>query len=300
MGKAAEEAGKKVINWKEVLSGRSEANPMYDYSDRYMRYKQETDIIKNRGELFDMQALRNMSPSDVQMWNSEKYREMMKKAVGDLPQGETDSLNPFRRKDHMNIWKYFAEKRGYEGTGDSIDKETRDKDKVFGKYGDAANDYFKAAQNERRIGQLAQLLPMLSGMDTASATKALINIYGGDMRLDEKGVDYLRNTDMSRFFSEKPYDKLGDRPQFATVGSVEGYNSMIAMTTPEIVELQANRESIEKLNETISANSKEERREFEDLFKQYVTNDLKTIADNTSKMAGKVPLSTQEPSYDNP
>jgi hypothetical protein len=75
---------------------------------------------------------------------------------------------------------------------------------------------------------------------------------------------------------------------------------MIAMTTPEIVELQANRESIEKLNETISANSKEERREFEDLFKQYVTTDLKTIADNTSKMVGTVPLSTEQPDYDNP
>lgn len=299
MGKAAEEAGKTVINWKDVMSGRSEANPMYDYSGRYMNYKRGTDVIKSRGELFDMQALRNMSPYDVQMWNSQTYRDMMKKAVADFPQGE-DSLNPFRRKDHMNLWKYNLEKKSYEATGDVANKEIRDKDKVFGKYGDAANDFFKAAQDERRIGQLAQLLPMLSGMDPTTAKRALTNIYGDDLRLDEKGIDYLRNIDLSKYFSVKPYDKLGDRPQFATVGSVEGYNSMISMTTPEVEELQAIRDAVKNLNDIISEDDKQTRRLFENDFQDYVKTHLEKIANNTGKMAGDVPLSTEQPNFDNP
>mgnify|MGYP003761013493 CR=1 FL=1 len=272
--------------------------------ERFSSYKAGTQMIENRGELFDMQAHRNMSPSDVQMWNSEKYREMMKKASAELPQGSIypEEILPFKRTgdrllDHAEKLRVLEEKRRYETTGDSLTPEEREKNKGYGKYGDAANDFFKAVEDERRIGQLAKLLPMLSSMDPASATKALRNIYGDDLRLDEKGIDYLRNIDMSRFFSVKPYDQLGDRPQFATVGSVEGYNSMIEMTTPEIEELQLIGEAIKKLNEDISANNKEERREFEDMFQKHVEQYLSTIADNTGKMAGTVPPSNEVPDY---
>lgn len=285
---------------QKVQSFRNEVSEGPAYTDRYMSYKRGTDMIKNRGELFDMQALRNMSPSDVQMWNSQTYRDMMKKAVGDLPQGDVFPENMFSSQYGGDTSKFFEERRRWETSGDSIDKETRDKNAVFGRYGDAANDFFRAAQKELRIRQLAQLLPMLPSMDRADARNALRNIYGDDLRLDDKGIDYLRNIDMSRFFSVKPYDKLGDRPQFATVGSVEGYNSMIATITPEVEELQVIREYLEKFNDMISENSKEEGRKFEDMFQNYVTQYLSTIADNTGKMAGKVPLSNEVPDYDNP
>lgn len=285
---------------KKVQSSRNEVSESPAYTDRYMSYKRGKDMIENRGELFDKQAIRNMSPSDVQMWNSQTYHDMMKKAVDGFPQGDMFPEIMFSSQYGGDTSKFFEERRRWETSGDTLTKDVRDKDAVYGKYGDAAKDFFKAAQNERRTGQLAQLLPMLSGMDPASAKKALTNIYGGDLRLDDKGIDYLRNTDMSRFFSVKPYDKLGDRPQFSTVGSVEGYNSMIETISPEVEELQVIGDAVRILNENISGNSEEERRGFEDLFQNYVAKHLSTIADNTSKMVGNVPLSTEQPDYDNP
>lgn len=294
-------AGFEVEKFAERIQiSRNEVSEGPAYTDRYMSYKRGTDMIKNRGELFDMQALRNMSPSDVQMWNSQTYRDMMMKAVGDFPQGDVFPENMFSSQYGGDTSRFFEERRRWETSGDTLTKDIRNKDAVYEKYGDAANEFFKAAQDERRVGQLAKLLPMLSGMDPAAATKALTNIYGGDLRLDQKGIDYLRNIDLSKYFSVKPYDKLGDRPQFATVGSVEGYNSMIATTTPEVEELQVIGDAVKNLNDMISEYSKEERREFEDMFQNYVANHLKTIADNTGKMAGTQPLSTEQPSYDNP
>jgi hypothetical protein len=75
---------------------------------------------------------------------------------------------------------------------------------------------------------------------------------------------------------------------------------MIETISPEVEELQVIGDAVRILNETISGNSEEERHGFEDMFQNYVANHLKTIADNTGKMAGKVPPSTQEPSFDNP
>ena len=41
---------------QKVQSFRNEVSEGPAYTDRYMSYKRGTDMIKNRGELFDMQA----------------------------------------------------------------------------------------------------------------------------------------------------------------------------------------------------------------------------------------------------
>lgn len=238
-----------------------------NYRAYFMSFISGAKQIETRGMLYDQQADRSLTPNEQSIWQSSGYREKMALAASDLftPKhrfGGEDKFASFE-----NWAKQQKENERYSG---------------FGEYEDAKRNYFEASSNEQTASMLAVLLPKLATLSTSDARKQLEGIYGGKLNLDNVGIDRLRNTDLSRYFSEKPRDQLNSKSQFMSYGTTETYNSIVSMTPPEIIELQANRKAILDLQEAMTQNSKELLQDFDDKFEKFVADKLDKIVDNTA------------------
>lgn len=241
-----------------------------NYREYFLSFVSGAKQIETRGMLYDQQADRSLTPNEQSIWQSSGYREKMALAASDLftPKhrfGGEDKFASFE-----NWAKQQKENERYSG---------------FSEYEDAKRNYFKASSNEQTASMLAVLLPKLATLSTSDARKQLEGIYGGKLNLDNVGIDRLRNTDLSRYFSEKPRDQLNSKSQFMSYGTTETYNSIISMTPPEIIELQANRQAILDLQEAITQNSDKLLRDFDGKFEKFVADKLDKIVENTAILA---------------
>jgi len=241
-----------------------------NYRAYFMSFISGAKQIETRGMLYDQQADRSLTPNEQSIWQSSGYREKMALAASGLftPKhrfGGEDKFASFE-----NWAKQQKENERYSG---------------FDKYEDAKRNYFEASSNEQTASMLAVLLPKLATLSTSDARKQLEGIYGRNLNLDDVGIDRLRNTDLSRYFSEKPRDQLNSKSQFMSYGTTETYNSIVSMTPPEIIELQANRKAILDLQEAITQNSNELLRDFDGKFEKFVAGRLDQIVENTAILA---------------
>ncbi len=238
-----------------------------NYREYFSRFISGAKQIETRGMLYDQQADRSLTPNEQSIWQSSGYREKMALAASGLftPKhrfGGEDKFASFE-----NWAKQQKENERYSG---------------FGEYEDAKRNYFEASSKEQTASMLAVLLPKLATLSTSDARKQLEAVYGGKLNLDDVGIDRLRNTDLSRYFSEKPRDQLNSKSQFMGYGTTETYNSIVSMTPPEIIELQANRKAILDLQEAITQDSDKLLQDFDGKFEKFVADKLDKIVDNTA------------------
>lgn len=233
--------------------------------------------IETRGMLYDQQADRSLTPNEQSIWQSSGYREKMALAASDLftPKHRFGDEGRFASFEDWVKQEKFLDKKNEIYSG-------------FDKYEDAKRNYFEASSNEQTASMLAVLLPKLSMLSRSDARKQLEGIYGRNLNLDDVGIDRLRNIDLSRYFSEKPRDQLNSKSQFMSYGTTETYNSIVSMTPPEIIELQANRQAILDLQERITQNTDELLQDFDDKFEKFVADKLDKIVDNTAAISASV------------
>ena len=245
-----------------------------NYRVYYSIFSSGAKQIETRGMLYDQQADRSLTPNEQSIWQSSGYREKMALAASDL----------FTPKHRFGDEARFASFEDWVKQEKFLDK----KNEIYGgfdKYEDAKRNYFEASSNEQTASMLAVLLPKLSMLSRSDARKQLEGIYGKNLDLDDVGIDRLRNIDLSRYFSEKPRDQLNSKSQFMSYGTTETYNSIVSMTPPEIIELQANRQAILDLQEKITQNTDELLQDFDNKFEKFVADKLDKIVDNTAFLA---------------
>ena len=253
--------------------------------------------IETRGRLFDDMASRNQTPAERAMWSSSYYGAKMISAADELKtpvhkpsdahNGKiTTGFSDYTLMRPIDFWRFRL---------DNVD----DEGEISKKYDSAHRAYNRASLSEQSLPKLASLLPKLGELSTKEARAQLEKIYGSNLNLDDVGLDRLRQTDLSKYFSEKPRDQLGGKSQFMAYGETDTYNSMISMQPQEIVELQANREAVNALQESLISKQEENIIEFRDLFKNQVERHLRKIESNTGKMVENGGSQVNNESYEN-
>lgn len=237
-----------------------------NYRAYYLSFISGAKQIETRGRLYDQQADRSLTPNEQSIWRSSGYREKMALAASDL----FTPKHRFGGEDNFASFEDWAKQQ-----------EENERYSGFDEYEDAKRKYFNASSNEQTASMLAVLLPKLATLSTSDVRKQLEGVYGRNLNLDDVGIDRLRNIDLSRYFSEKPRDQLGGKSQFMSYGTTETYNSIVSMTPPEIIELQANRQAIVDLQDAIVQDSDKLLQDFDSKFEKYVAGKLNKIVDNT-------------------
>ena len=257
------------------------------YRNYYQSFATGTNEIKARGSLFDQQANRTMTPNELATWQSSEYALKMQQAAKDL----RTPVHQFAGQAAFPSFESYAANHPEENARFA----------GFDTYDDAKRGYFKASRREQQTSKLGDLLYKLPEMSTAEARKALTGIYGKDLAVDDVGIDRLRNINLSRYFTEKPRDQLGGKSEAMGYGSASTYNSIVSMTPPEIVELQANREAIAELGERLTQDTEGLLQDFDTKFEKYVAHYLKGIAKNTAATNSLLGGGTSDapPSIDN-
>ena len=234
--------------------------------------------IQTRGSLYDQQASRSLTPGEQAVWQSPEYSKKMAAAAGGL----STPKHIFAGQKGFASFEEWSKQQPQNSTYGGFDE-----------YEKAKSKYFAASRDEQTISGLGTLLSKLSGMSNGDARKQLEQLYGGRLNIDDVGLERLRGTDMSRYFGEKPRDQLGSKSQFMGYGSSETYNSIVSMTSPEIVELQAIRQAIADLQPTITQDHAELLQEFDTKFEKYVGENLKHIADYTKATSDLLSVGNQ-------
>jgi len=305
--KSLMESKEKVAALTEELNGLNQSltvssNGVSFFYESFLRGTQQIDT---RGRLFDAMASRNQTPAERAMWSSSYYGAKMISAADELKTPVhklSDAYNgkapsyPYQHSPYYYMKNQTTTDVDYwRSTLNGMDED----DKISKKYDSAHRAYNRASLSEQSLPKLASLLPKLGELSTKEARAQLEKIYGSNLNLDDVGLDRLRQTDLSKYFSEKPRDQLGGKSQFMAYGETDTYNSMISMQPQEIVELQANREALNALQESLISKQEENIIEFRDLFKNQVETHLRKIESNTGKMVENSGSQEGSESYEN-